>query len=144
MTNQIIVRNYNPKTDYSDIYHLYTTNNTFGWQYDAARDTEQRLLILHQNNPNKILVALIDNQIVWTVTLFKDERSAWLYRFAIQQENEYEIAQKLFWKAKEICKQLWHTQVLVYWPANDTHFEQRYTSLAFHKWNDFTAYWQNI
>lgn len=87
---------------------------------------------------------ILHGEIVGTVTLFEDGRSAWLYRFAVQSDNESEIAELLNKKALETMKERGHTQVLVYAPQGDQHFEDRYTSLGFNKGNNFTAYWQNI
>ncbi len=144
MIENIIIRNYDPKKDYPHVYQLYNTKNTFWGQYDDARDTEEKLRMLCESHENKILVAEYNNIIVWTVTLFEDWRSAWLYRFAVQQDDEHTIAKKLFEKAKNILKSLWHSQILVYWPVDDYRFEKRYIDLSFNKWNNYTAYWQNI
>jgi hypothetical protein len=139
------IRNYNPETDYPAIEALLKTENTFGGEFDDARDTKERLDALEGSKPGSILVAEAENhQVVGTVTLFEDGRSAWLYRFAVQHDNESEIAQLLNGKALEIMKDRGHTQVLVYAPAQDQHFEDRYTSLGFNKGGDYTAYWQDI
>ncbi len=138
------IRNYNPETDYQGIEALLNAEGTFGGQFDEARDTKERLDVLEASKPGSILVAEDEGKIVGTVTLFEDGRSAWLYRFAVQQENESEITELLNEKALETMKDLGHTQVLVYAPQGDEHFEDRYTSLGFNKGNDFTAYWQDI
>ncbi len=138
------IRNYNPETDYTAIEILLKTKNTFGGEFDDARDIKERLDTLEASKPGSILVAERDDQIVGTVTLFEDGRSAWLYRFAVQQENESEITQLLNRRALEIMKDRGHTQILVYAPAGDQHFEVRYTSLGFNKGGDYTAYWQDI
>jgi predicted N-acetyltransferase YhbS len=138
------IRNYNPETDYPSIEALLNAEGTFGGQFDDARDTKGRLDSLEASKPGSILVAEDEGKIVGTVTLFEDGRSAWLYRFAVQQENEAEITKQLNEKALTTMKERGHTQVLVYAPAGDQHFEDRYTSLGFNKGNDFTAYWQDI
>tara|TARA_B100000745_G_scaffold204959_1_gene135406 strand:- start:1568 stop:1990 length:423 start_codon:yes stop_codon:yes gene_type:complete len=138
------IRNYNPQTDYEAVAALYKSSETFGGQYDGARDAEDRLRILVEQKPDAILVAEDNRKIVGTVTLFEDGRSAWLYRFAVQAENEAEITKLLSKQALSILKQKGHSQALVYAPAKNEHFENRYTSLGFSKGNDFTAYWQDI
>ena len=138
------IRNYNPKTDYEAVATLYKSSETYGGQYDDARDAEDRLKILVDQKPDAILVAENNGKIVGTVTLFEDGRSAWLYRFAVQVEDEGEIANLLNEQALSILKQKGHSQVLVYAPTNNKHFENRYTSLGFNKGNDFTAYWQDV
>ncbi len=135
---------YNPSTDYEQVAALYRLPNSFGGQFDDARDTKARLDGLVTRKPNTILVAERGERIVGTVTLFEDGRSAWLYRFAIQPDGEQEIAAALWSEAKRVMKELGHTQVLVYAPAGDEHFLKRYTSLGFIKGGDYTAYWQDL
>ncbi len=140
----IQIRNYNPKTDYEAIKSLYEDSATFGGQFDEARDSEDKLKKLVDEKPNAILVAEIDNAIVGTVTLFEDGRSAWLYRFAVKKENEKEVSFALWNEAKVIMKNRGHSQVLVYAPAGNLNFENRYKDIGFNKGNDFTAYWQDL
>ncbi len=140
----IQIRNYNPKIDYEAIKSLYEDSSTFGGQFDEARDSEDKLKKLVDEKPNAILVAEIDNAIVGTVTLFEDGRSAWLYRFAVKKENEKEVSSALWNEAKVIMKSRGHSQVLVYAPAGDLNFENRYKDIGFNKGNDFTAYWQDL
>ena len=140
----MVIRNYNPDTDYPSIEALLNAEGTFGGQFDEARDTKERIDALESAKPGSVLVAEDDGVIVGTVTLFEDGRSAWLYRFAVQQDNEAEITKHLNEQALQTMKDRGHTQVLVYAPQGDKHFEDRYASLGFNKGSDFTAYWQDI
>jgi predicted N-acetyltransferase YhbS len=141
----IAVRPYNPQTDYDFVVLLYKAKDSFGGQFDTERDSEEKLLKLSTAKKESILVAECDGNIVGTVTLFEDGRTAWLYRFAIVTDGrESEIVQALFAEGQRVLKKLGHTQVLVYAPVGDTHFQQRYSSLGFTKGNDFTAYWQDL
>ena len=138
------IRNYNPETDYPGIESLLKAEGTFGGQFDEARDTKARIDTLESHKPRSVLVAEDGGKIVGTVTLFEDGRSAWLYRFAVQQENEDKITKLLSREPLTEMKARGHTQVLVYAPQGNQNFENRYTSLGFKKGNDFTAYWQDI
>ena len=138
------IRNYQT-SDYESVAALYKDSSLFGGQFDETRDSEERLCNLINEKPDAILVAEnSDGKIVGTVTLFEDGRSAWLYRFAVTKDMEKEITMELWKKAKAILKEKGHTQVLVYAPAGDKGFEDRYEYLGFNKGNDFTAYWQDI
>lgn len=138
------VRNYNSVTDYPAIESLLRDTKTYGGQFDEARDTKERIDVLEAKKPNSVLVAEIDNEIIGTITLFEDGRSAWLYRFAAKKEYE-EQATKLLWnKAQEIMKLRGHTQVLVYAPAGNSDFQDRYSKLGFNTGGNYTAYWQDI
>lgn len=139
----VIIRSYNPTIDYPAVKSLYLDSATFGGQFDEARDSEDRLHHLIEQKPEAILVAENDSGVVGTVTLFEDGRSMWLYRFAVR--NQDMEVNKLLWDyAKEKCKRLGHTQVLVYAPEGNDAFEERYTKLGFTKGGNFTAYWQNL
>jgi hypothetical protein len=137
----IVIRNYNPNTDYPSVESLYKDSSTYGGQFDETRDSAERLAKLIAKKPDSILIAENDGKIVGTVTLFEDGRSAWLYRFAVNNE---EVSRILWQKAKEIFKQKGHSQILVYAPVGDKKFEKRYTDLNFNKGSDYTAYWQDI
>ena len=131
-------------SDYEQIKSLLTAPDTFGGVFDDARDSHAKLDELEASKPNSILVAEIGEKIVGTVTLFEDGRAAWLFRFAAQTEQETEIVTALKEQAFAIMKERGHTQVLVYAPQGDKHFEERYIQLGFNKGNDFTAYWQEV
>lgn len=130
--------------DYSAIETLYKDTSTFGGEFDEARDTKEKLDHLIRQKPETILVAEENGRVVGTVTLFEDGRSAWLYRFAVWADFEQEAVSKLMTEAKEILRKLGHTQVLVYAPTGNVHFEERYTNVGFTKGGDFTAYWQDL
>ena len=140
----ITIRNYNKTTDYTSVERLYKNSATFGGQFDEARDSQEKLDGLISQKPEAILVAEYDAEVVGTVTLFEDGRCAWLYRFAVLPDHEEEVTLALTSKAFEIMKKWGHSQVLVYAPADDLHFEERYMKLGFTKGNSFSAYWQNI
>jgi hypothetical protein len=138
------VRNYNPETDYPTIESLLRDTKTYGGEFDEARDTKERIDALEANKPGSVLVVEMDKEIIGTVTLFEDGRSAWLYRFAVKKEHE-ELATKFLWeKAQETMKLRGHAQILVYAPAGNSDFEDRYNKLGFNTGGDYTAYWQDL
>lgn len=138
------VRKYKPNTDYPGLEALLNDTNTYGGQFDEARDTKERIGALEAQKPGSVLVAEVDGEIVGTVTLFEDGRSAWLYRFAVQAAHEVEAVPLLNQQALATMKERGHTQVLVYAPQGNPHFENRYTANGFTKGGDFTCYWQDI
>jgi len=140
----MLVKNYNPDTDYPAIEALLNDTNTYGGQFDAARDTKERIDALEAQKPGSVLVAEVDGVIVGTVTLFEDGRSAWLYRFAVQAKYETEVVPLLNQQALVTMKQRGHEQVLVYAPEGNEYFEDRYTTNGFTKGGNFTCYWQDI
>lgn len=138
------IRNYNPATDYPGLKELYLTPHTFGGQFDEARDSQQRIGKLATEKPGSILVVNLDDQIIGSVTLFEDGRSAWLYRFAVLPEYEPEVSALLWKQARETMKKWGHEEVLVYAPEGEEAFQGRYADLGFTKGGNYTAYWQGL
>ncbi|NBD73626.1 hypothetical protein GVX82_01115 [Patescibacteria group bacterium] len=137
------IRPYTP-ADYPAVEALYKDSTTFGGQYDPARDTQERLDALVAHKPEAILVAEEDGQVVGTVTLLEDGRTAWLFRCAVSAEHEGEAVNALVAEANAVLKKWGHEQVLVFAPAGDKRFDERYTIAGFTKGNDYTAFWRDL
>lgn len=142
------IRNYNPETDYPAIEALYKDGETFGGQFDEARDTKEKLDKLEATKPGSVLLAEHEGRVVGSATLFEDGRAAWLYRFAVarggDREQEAQTAAALWAAAKAEAKQRGHSQVLVYAPLGEKHFFERYTELGFTPGGEYQAFWQDI
>ena len=138
------IRNYNPETDYEAVAALLNDSSTYGGEFDAARDTKEKIDALEAQKPGSVLVAEADGLVVGTVTLFEDGRSAWLYRFAVRAEYEPAATAALWEVAQATMKARGHSQVLVYAPAGNENFKQRYNQLGFATGGDYTAYFQDI
>ncbi len=134
------IRSYNPDTDYAQLEALLKDESTFGGVYDPARDAAERLAA----NPESILVAEVEGELVGTVTVFENGRIAWLFRFAVKEAYEATAVPALFEKAKERIAALGHTQFEVYAPVGVEKFITRYEALGFTKGNDYTAFWQDV
>lgn len=138
----MLIRTYKTE-DHNSVVSLYKDPSTYGGQFDPDRDSKERLEKLINEKPEAILVAEDNGSIVGTVTLLEDSRSAWLFRFAVAG-NSVNVADKLYRKATEILKARGHNQVLVYAPARDKSFEERYKELGFNKGDDYTCYWRDL
>ena len=119
---------------------LLKNESTYGGNFDPARDAEDRLAM----NPKSVWVAVVNGEIVGTVTAFENGRIAWLFRFAVLDSHETEAATKLFGAAIADLKAKGHSQVEVYGPVGVEKFIERYKVLGFTKGNDYTAFWQDI
>ncbi len=134
----MLIRNYK-REDYDSVVSLYKDTTTYGGQFDEDRDSNERLEKLSDTKSDAILVAEDNGNIVGTVTLLEDGRSAWLFRFAVA-ENSVNVTSELYLKAVEILKSKGHKQVLVYAPRGEKKFEKRYNELGFNKGGDYTCY----
>jgi hypothetical protein len=138
----MIVRSYEP-SDYEQLKALYLDSDTFGGQFDEARDASDRLRKKIEADPDAILVAIEDEIIVGTVSLIDDGRVAWLFRFAVPLDN-IATSQALHDKAIAILRSRGHSQVLVYTPVGNTDLDSRYSQLGFTKGSNYTCFWKEI
>ena len=138
----MIVRSYEP-TDYEQLKALYLASDTFGGQFDEARDASDRLQKKIGADPDAILIAVEHDKIVGTVSLIDDGRVAWLFRFAVPL-GDADTTQVLHDKAVAVLKARGHSQVLVYTPVGNTDLDSRYDQLGFTKGGDYTCFWKEI
>jgi predicted N-acetyltransferase YhbS len=138
----MIIRNYKTE-DYDSVVGLYKDSSLYGGEFDEDRDSKERLQQQSAKKPDSILVAEVEGKIIGTVTLFEDERSAWLFRFAVVGHSR-DVMQELYEQASSILKSKGHKQVLLYAPAGEFQFEDRYIDLGFNKGGDYTCYFRNL
>lgn len=138
----MIVRSYEP-SDYEQLKALYLNSDTFGGQFDEARDASDRLKKKIEADPDAILVAFEDERVVGSVSLIDDGRVAWLFRFAVPLDD-VDAVQALHDKAIAILKARGHSQVLVYTPVGNTALDSRYSELGFNRGSDYTCFWKEI
>lgn len=132
-------------SDFDRLIDLYDQSELYGGQRDDNRDSRSRLQNRITNDPDAILVAEDNGNIVGTVSLIEDGRVAWLFRFAVQKiTNEKDILDQLYMHAVKRLKAKGHNQVLVYSPEGDGALDQRYEDLGFNKGGNFTCYWKDI
>jgi len=136
------VRQYQ-SSDYEQLKRLYLDSSTYGGQFDEARDAEERLQKRIEADPDAILVAEDDGNVIGTVSLIDDGRVAWLFRFAVKNAH-MEVTQLLHDEAIKLLKNRGHKQVLVYTPVGNTGLNDRYEKLGFTKGSDYSCYWKEV
>ncbi len=140
----MLIRNYTPK-DYEHVIALYKQSDLYGGQFDENRDSEEKLSAIIARDQEAILVCEINKKIIGTVSLIEDGRVAWLFRFAVEKgDDEQNSINALCDKALAILHSRGHKEVLVYAPAQNKNFENRYVALGFQKGDDYTCYWRGI
>lgn len=141
----LAIRSYQP-SDYARVAKLYKDSALYGGQFDEAKDSKERLDAVIAKDPEAILIAEKESEIVGTVSLIEDGRVAWLFRFAVMPGEDYEETVSLLYRrAEEIFKGRGHSQTLVYAPVGDMTFEERYRHiLGFEHGSDYTCFWKNI
>jgi ribosomal protein S18 acetylase RimI-like enzyme len=138
----MIVRQYKT-SDYERLKALYLDSLTFGGQFDEARDAASRLQKKIESDPDAILVAEQDGELVGSVSIIDDGRVAWLFRFAVPQDKP-DVVQALHDKAIATLKERDHVEVLVYTPVGNQELDSRYERLGFTRGGDYTCYWKGL
>lgn len=138
----MLVRRYQ-LPDYEQLKSLYLDSSTFGGQFDEARDAADRLQKKIEADPDAILVAEQDDELVGSVSIIDDGRVAWLFRFAVSQDKP-DVAQALHDRALDILKERGHAEVLVYTPVGNQELDSRYERLGFTRGGDYTCYWKSL
>jgi len=138
----MIVRQYKT-SDYERLKALYPDSLTFGGQFDEARDAASRLQKKIESDPDAILVAEQDGELVGSVSIIDDGRVAWLFRFAVPQDKP-DVVQALHDKAIATLKERDHVEVLVYTPVGNQELDSRYERLGFTRGGDYTCYWKGL
>lgn len=130
-------------TDYDQLKELYLHTEWYGGQFDEARDSKERLATKIAEDPESILVYEKNGELLGTISLIEDGRVAWLFRFAVKENNQ-QIAKELHDRAIEVLKGRGHSQVLVYTPVGNLVLSGRYENLGMTKGGDYTCFWQDI
>ena len=138
----MIVRQYKT-SDYERLKAIYLDSLTFGGQFDEARDAASRLQKKIESDPDAILVAEQDGELVGSVSIIDDGRVAWLFRFAVPQDKP-DVVQALHDKAIATLKERDHVEVLVYTPVGNQELDSRYERLGFTRGGDYTCYWKGL
>jgi len=141
---EITVRNYT-NGDYDKVVALYKETEMPGSEFDLNRDSKERLQKRIESDPDSILLAELNGEVVGSVSLIEDGRVAWLFRFRVKEiEGDEEIAEQLLDRAVEALQNKGHHQVLVYTPVGETKFQQRYKNFGFSKGHEYACFWKDI
>lgn len=135
----MIVRNY-INEDFNQLTALYKDESSYGGHYDEERDNRERLKVQSEYDPESTLVAEINGEIVGSISLIYDKRSAWFFRFAVKDANQ-EVAQALYSKAQEILKAKGHNTLLGSSPTGNAVLDKRYKDLGSKNGGNYTNYW---
>lgn len=130
-------------SDYEKLKDLYLHSEWFGGQFDAARDSQEKLAHISVRDPQAIQVYIKEDKMLGSISLIEDGRVAWLFRFVVK-DNSTLVAEALYSKAVEIFQKRGHTQVLVYCPIDGKDLISRYEDLGMTTGNKFLSFWSEI
>ena len=141
MTKESIeVRNYNPG-DYPAVKQLYDNS---GW-FDPETDAEDRLNAKSERDPQSLLVAIQDDDLVGTVSLIEDARIAIFFRLVIKEApNSDDIRSKLLSQGETIFQKKGYREAHIIAPEEDISRQQEYEQDGFQKGNPYRWMWKKI
>jgi hypothetical protein len=130
-------------TDYDQLRGLYLHTEWYGGQFDASRDSQEKLAKISARDPEAILVYMKGSEVLGSISLIDDGRVAWLFRFVVK-DNSTTVAVALYEKAVEVLRKRGHTQILVYCPIDNKVLQDRYEDLGMTLGSKFLSFWSEI
>lgn len=129
--------------DYEQLKALYQHQEWYGGVFDEARDGRARLADKIADDPEAILVYETNGQLRGTISIIEDGRVAWLYRFAVV-DNDQHVTGELYAAATTVLKGRGHSEVLVYTPNGNVALGERYQALGMTLGGDYTCYYASL
>ena len=131
------IRSYNP-SDYSELRQLYQSS---GW-FDELVDSEEMINNQISNEPESILVAVLDDKIMGTVTLLATGRLALFFRLISKDDQDSIIRKSLVEKGQEFFLKKGYKRYDIIAPEEDSSRQQEYINLGFIKGNPYRWFWK--
>lgn len=131
-------------TDYEDLIDLYKQSNEF--KFDEITDSRENITRKIERDPESILLAKEDDELVGSVSIIEDGRIALLFRFVTKgsdQDND-EILKALLHEAETILKRRGYTEVHNTAPLEDIKVLTERERIGFQKGNPYMWYWKKI
>lgn len=123
--------------DYPILKKLYEDS---GW-FDRETDSEEKITSQIQKEPNSILLAVENDEIIGTVTLLFTGRLGLFFRLVSESK---EARAELLRRGEEIFKQHQYNEVHVIAPLNDNERQSEYEEFGFTKGKDYKWFWKKI
>lgn len=130
----ITIRSYTP-SDYSALKSLYVE---VGW-FDPETDKESRI----NANPDSILLAYEDNELIGSVSLLNTGRHALFFRFITKKNgNGKDIHKVLLEEGEKRFKQMGFAESHILALDDDKEIQQKYEEYGFIKGKKYRWFWK--
>lgn len=129
------------QNDYAALIKLYQTGELF----EEDCDNENIIINKVKRDPESLLVAIHDDEIVGTVSLVEDERFAFIFRLAVKSDQQRRgIGSTLIAEAEKRFKQKENTTVNIL--VNEKHLELQsyYERHHYHKGRIWRWMWKDL
>ena len=111
MAEDIEIRNYNPETDYSQVKQILKEGGLF---YEPT-DVPERLAEKVRRDPDSIIVAATNDQVVGTVTIMEDGRMPFIFRLGVKEEFKRQgIGSRLMQDAEDRLRERGYNEVYIF------------------------------
>lgn len=135
------IRNYNPDTDYSQMKQILEEGGLFYGPTDAS----ERLAEKVRRDPDSIIVAAINGQIVGTVTLMEDGRMPLIFRLAVRNDQRrHGIGQKLMEVAEKRLKDRGYATVHISVDENNEELKEYYRRRGYEEGNIYRWMYKEV
>lgn len=136
------VRFYKP-SDYQALANLYKQSDQF--KFNEVKDSEEALKKKIERDPESLLIAEDNNQIVGSVSIVEDGRLALLFRLvAVPGDNHDAILKALTDEVEVILKKRGFLEMHNTAPMNDLNALMERRKLGFEEGSVYTWFWKKI
>ena len=135
---------YYKQTDYKKLIDLYKLSDQF--KFDEVTDSEEGITRKIEKDPESLLVAEENGQIVGSVSIIEDGRIGLLFRLIASPDNpnKDDILKALVEKSESILKNRGYLEMHNTAPTNDLNALMERRKLKFRKGNVYTWFWKKI
>jgi hypothetical protein len=130
--------------DYQKLIELYKKSDEF--EVDPVTDSQENLSRKITRDPESILVAFSDDEIVGSVSIIEDGRIALLFRLVVDESrpDSDQILGLLINKAESILKSRGCKEVHNTAPSDRPSSQGKRTNLGFTKGKEYSWFWKKI
>lgn len=123
--------------EYPVLKALYENSGWFDPETDSKRLIERQL----KKNPNAILVAVENEQIIGSVTLLFTERLGLFFRLIA---DNVEVSSELLKKGEKIFRKEGYSEVHIIAPLEDGERQVKYEAYGFEQGKPYKWFWKKI
>lgn len=129
------------QSDYAAIKEIYQTGGLF----EEDCDLEDILAKKSERDPESLLVAVLHDKIVGTVSLVEDGRFAFIFRLAVKLDKQNRgIGSQLIAEAEKKLKQRGNTIINILVNEQHQELQSYYTRRHFHKGRIWRWMWKEL
>ena len=140
LDNNLQIRPY-VQNDYTSVIELYKEGDLFEKDFDTKNALERKI----ERDPESILVAVRNNEIVGTISIMEDGKLAFIFRLVVKKSLRRQgIGTQLIAAAEKILKQRGNPTVNIIVNEKDVDLQGYYEQLNYKKGRVWRWMWKEI